>query len=203
MFVLVISYGRVVCHSFYGDFSSFDGYDGEPRGSSEASRRSSVFSDWESSWLRGGGDSDLGLWYGGHSTRRVTDLDQDGSESYDDTEFEALERLEEEATWYRAGAEAQYVSGVRPNPRYRDVTAVRPGVWYQISTATEEYEAKNYFIRKSNELSRSWDEQISSGEASRTAVGAATKAKKRGKRPRQGQRRKISGRRTSEKLVME
>ena len=83
------------------------------------------------------------------------------------------------------------------------MTAVRPGVWYQISTATEEYEAKNYFIRKSNELSRSWDEQISSGEASRTAVGAATKAKKRGKRPRQGQRRKLSGRRTSEKLVIE
>ena len=163
---------------YLGDFDNFGdgGYDvilGENRHSPS---RKPAFFDWESSWLGGEVDTELGQWLmGGRKRGQVGKEDMDG-----------FERLEEDADWIRAGDPALALSGTYMNPRFKEITSVEPGVWFQVVKDTDAYEAKNYFIRKSNELSRGWDEQVSSGTASRTAAGARSKAKKKikaGKRP--------------------
>ena len=167
---------------YLGDFDNFGdgGYDvilGENRNSPS---RKPAFFDWESSWLGGEADTELGQWFRGGRGRGL------GGRRLQGRPEDGFERLEEEANWIRAGDPALAVSGTYMNPRFKEITSVEPGVWFQVVKDTDAYEAKNYFIRKSNELSRGWDEQVSSGTASRTAAGARSKAKKKikaGKRP--------------------
>ena len=175
---------------YLGDFDNFGdgGYFGISRTNKKTPSRQPAFFDWESSWLGGEADTELGQWFRvgrgrGLGGKRLQGRPEDG-----------FERLEEEANWIRAGDPALAVSGTYMNPRFKEITSVEPGVWFQVVKDTDAYEAKNYFIRKSNELSRGWDEQVSSETASRTAAGARSKAKKKikaGKRPsrRKGPRR--------------
>ena len=167
---------------YLGDFDNFGdgGYFGISGTNKKSPSKQPAFLDWESSWLGGEADTELGRWLMGGRRRG-----QGGKEDMD-----GFERLEEDADWIRAGDPALAVSGTYMNPRFKEITSVEPGVWFQVVKDTDAYEAKNYFIRKSNELSRGWDEQVSSGTASRTAAGARSKAKKKIKTGKIPSRRK-------------
>ena len=160
---------------YLGDFDNFGG--GGFFGFSGTIRKSPskqpAFLDWETSWLSGEADTELGQWFRGGRRRGP------GGRRLQRGLGDGFERLEEEADWIRAGDPALAVSGTYMNPRFKEITSVEPGVWFKVVKDTDAYEAKNYFIRKSNELSRGLEEQVSSGTASRTAAGARSKAKKK------------------------
>ena len=156
---------------YLGDFNNFGdgGYFSISGNNKKSPSKQPAFLDWERSWLGGEADTELGRWFrGGRRRGQGDEEDMDG-----------FERLEEDADWIRAGVPALAVSGTYMNPRFKEITSVEPGVWFKVVKDTDAYEAKNYFIRKSNELSRGWEEQVSSGTASRTAAGARSKAKKK------------------------
>ena len=176
---------------YLGGFDSFGdgGYDGISGTKRKSSSKQPAFLDWESSWLRGEADTELGRWIMGGRRRGQGGKGRRGGPQ-EREEMDGFERLEEDADWIRAGDPALVVSGTYMNPRFKEITSVEPGVWFQVVKDTDAYEAKNYFIRKSNELSRGWDEQVSSGAASRTAAGARSKAKKKIKAGKGPSRRK-------------
>jgi hypothetical protein len=174
----------------------------------EGSRPRGVFGRFERQWLEGGRNTEDGFWYQGAQLRRLEKVEKeveeedvkDNNEGALDTSG-GMERLEEDQLWYRGGLRALTVGGQRERSNYRSLAAAKPGKWYEVSTDDQGF-SKDYFIRKSNELSRSWDELIAGGTTSYTHEGARARflgresegSVARGEGPRQGGRRDKGGR---------
>ena len=147
--------------------------------------RKSAFTTFESSWLKGGRDTDDGYWYTGAQRRKVAKKDDDATVTDDEVDAEEVESLSElldekeykmertqsEQVWYRGGIEALRVGGQRETSKYKAIGLAEPGKWYEVSTDNQGIAAEP-FIRISNALSRGWDELLESGAAARTAEGA-------------------------------